>query len=92
MSAYENLRKMEMQVNGSMMILTSPADLYVIAPCGFLMTHWKPFIGRLIGHHLRPTRSSFNDNTDNLLQCNRSDAPALCEHDLVQDQGAVSEF
>lgn len=34
-------------------MLHSPSDLYWVAPCMLLFSHWRPFIGHLLGGHPR---------------------------------------
>jgi len=42
-----------MRMNRSVKVLSVPADLHFVATTGLLLTHWRPFIQRLIGHYKR---------------------------------------
>jgi hypothetical protein len=49
--SYDKLYDLEMKLNRSMGILNVPADLHFVATTGLLLSHWRPFIQRLIGNH-----------------------------------------
>jgi hypothetical protein len=60
MSSYQAVFDMELQHNRSLHVLTVPADLNFVATTGLLLSHWRPFVQKLVGNHRQSWRAPAN--------------------------------